>query len=336
MATIRDVSKEAGVSRATVTRVLQTPEKVASKTLEKVQAAIKKLDYRPNMLSQTFRNKRSNTIVVMVPNIANPLFAKIISGIETVTQKHGYNLLLGDTHNSSELETHYINLVETQLAAGVLQLSSYSTHNSLLPNPNIKAVGIAGTESTYGAEFPSVRIDSIEAAKTAVDYLVNKGHRRIAAITGPKDNSNTKQRLEGYRSSLKEADIAFDNNIIFEGDFRLSSGQSTVAKMLEQPSERPTAIFCMNDEMAIGAISGLSSAGLSVPDDVSVIGFDDIDFAAFITPQLTTIAQPAVEMGQRGAALLIQMIEEQSSPPDQDIVLPYEFIVRNSVSKLEP
>ncbi|MEX0297744.1 MAG: LacI family DNA-binding transcriptional regulator [Kordiimonas sp.] len=335
MATIREVSKEAGVSRATVTRVLQTPEKVASKTRERVQAAIKKLDYRPNMLSQTFRNKRSNTIVVMVPNIANPLFAKIISGIETVTQKHGYNLLLGDTHNSSELEAHYINLVETQLAAGVLQLSSYSMRNSPLPNPNIKAVGIAGTDNTCGAEFPTVRIDSVEAAKTAVNYLINQGHKRIAVITGPKDNSNTEQRLEGYRTSLGSAGIAIDTDIIFEGDFRLASGQSAVTRMLKQTSELPTAIFCMNDEMAIGAINGLSSAGLTVPEDMSVIGFDDIDFAAFVTPQLTTIAQPANEMGQRGATLLIQMIEEQS-PSDQDIVLPFEFVVRNSVSKIEP
>lgn len=334
MATIRDVSKEAGVSRATVTRVLQTPEKVTEKTKKKVQTAIDKLDYRPNMLSQTFRNKRSNTIVVMVPNIANPLFAKIISGIEAVAQEHGYNLLLGDTHNSRELEAHYIGLVETQLAAGVLQLSSHSTHPSILPKPNVKAVSIAGTASTEGIHFPTVRIDGALAAKTAVDYLISQGHQRIATITGPMGNSNTEQRLEGYKSSLNSANIAFDNELIFEGDFRLASGRSAADKILALGKQRPTALFCMNDEMAIGVIDGLSASGVSVPGDMSVTGFDDIEFASFMNPRLTTIAQPAKQLGQRGATLLIRMIEEQS-PPELDIVLPFNFIIRNSVAKRE-
>lgn len=333
MATIRDVSKEAGVSRATVTRALQSPEQVAEKTLQKVQAAIQKLDYRPNMLSQTFRNKRSYTVVVMVPNIANPFFSKIISGIETVAQDRGYNLLLGDTHNSPKLEAHYISLVETQLADGVIQLSSDYDSPSLLQRPHIKAVSIAGASCAEPPQFPTVRIDGTAAAKAAVEHLLKQGHRRIATITGPKENSNTWQRLKGYQSALSDAHIEFDPALVYEGDFRLASGRTAAEKIAIIKEAQPTAIFCMNDEMAIGAIGGLSSAKITVPGDISVMGFDDIDMASFTNPRLTTITQPAKRLGQLGMTQLISLIECKPLK-ETDIILPFSLSIRDSVSAL--
>ena len=212
MATIRDVAKEAGVSRATVTRVLQSPNLVASNTREKVQAAIKKLDYRPNMLSQTFRNKRSNTLVVMTPNNANPLFAKIVSGIEAVAQEHGYNLLLGDTHNSPKLEDRYIGLVETQLADGVIQLGCYQNSASRLYNPQLKAVGIAGIPSVEHPEFPMVHIDGITASMGDVSSTM----AIIAAAVEEQGSAtseisrNAQYAADGTQQAVQEAEQTTD------------------------------------------------------------------------------------------------------------------------------
>lgn len=329
MATIRDVAKEAGVSRATVTRALNEPKKVSPERLEKVEAAIEKLGYRPNMLSQTFRSNRARSLVVLAPNLANPFFSKVISGVVTASEERGYRVLVGDTDNNPDREAEFIRMVETRLADGVIQLTPYADSNeSLLPRDHVPAVSVAGAP---GTPYPSVRIDNRAAARDCVLHLAARGHQRIGVITGPASNSNTKARLEGYRQGLEEADIPYRDAWVQEGDFRLKSGlQAVEAFMMLQQQERPTAIFCMNDEMAMGAIKGLSQNGLEVPEDVSVVGFDDLEFSAFLQPALTTIAQPAYEMGYQSAELLIDMLDEGGSIDCHDIVLPYKFILRDS------
>jgi LacI family repressor for deo operon, udp, cdd, tsx, nupC, and nupG len=331
MATIRDVSKEAGVSRATVTRTLQSPEKVAEKTRVKVEAAVKKLGYRPNMLSQTFRNKRTQTIVVLVPNIANPLFAKIVSGIEKTAQTRGYNLLLGDTHNSPKREENYIRMVETQLADGVLQLSSYSPGEPALPRAHVKAVSIAGVDATA---LPTIRIDNTAAAKKLTQYLVDAGHRRIGLLSGPSDNDNSKLRFKGHMQALAASGIEYDATLTCEGTFRMESGRQAARYFSEMKQGRPTAIFSMNDEMALGLIAGLRTSGLNVPGDMSICGFDGLDMGDYAEPRLTTMEQPAAEMGARGADLLIDMIEGDNETP-QEIILPFKLIERESVAELK-
>lgn len=331
MATIRDVAKEAGVSRATVTRVLQQPDKVAEKTKKVVNAAIEKLDYRPNMLSQTFRNKRTNSIVVLVPNIANPLFAKIVSGIDRTAQERGYNLLLGDTHNSPKRESDYIRMAETQLVDGVLQLSSYSPGERALPKPHVKAVSIAGADIN---PFPTVRIDNAAAAEAMTNHFLKNGHRRIGIVSGPDDNANSVLRLTGYKAALEEAGIAFDGNLLFEGTFRMPSGRMAAEYFTDMPRNlMPSAILCMNDEMAIGLMSGLRKQNVRIPEDVSVSGFDGLDLGDYVVPRLTSMAQPAEDMGAAGAKVLIDMIEGTQNA-EGDIVLPFQLIERQSIKKL--
>lgn len=331
MATIRDVSKEAGVSRTTVTRVLSEPDKVAKKTRDKVMAAVEKLQYRPNMLSQTFRNKRTNLIVVLVPNIANPLFSTIVTGVEQAAQAKGYKLLLGNTQNSAELEASYIQFVETQLADGVLQLSSAGLSASKLAAPHIRAVNVAGVDDD---SIPSVMIDNVKAAETVVQHFIDLGHKHIGLVTGPIANANTKARLNGYKNTLAAADIILDQSLIKHGTFRAESGRDAALELMKNKGTRPTAVFCMNDEMATGFIKGCHELSLSVPGDVSVAGFDNISMAQYLTPSLTTISQPGHQMGHQAFELLLRLIETPTETPSS-ITLPFEFIQRQSTSALK-
>ncbi|WP_417458427.1 LacI family DNA-binding transcriptional regulator [Kordiimonas sp.] len=331
MATIRDVAAEAGVSRATVTRVLHEPDKVSPAKLAKVQAAIKKLGYRPNMLSQTFRSSSARTIVVLAPNLANPFFAQVIAGIVDASDELGYKILVGSTNNSTKREADYIKMVETRLADGIIQMAPFTEGGvSLLPREHVPAVSVAGVP---GTPYPGVRIDNVAAVKECIQYLASLGHMHIGAITGPASNSNTIVRLKGFREGLYEAGLPYLPELVREGDFRLVSGFSAMADfMLDSNPIRPTAIFCMNDEMALGAMRSLKTFNLRVPDDISIIGFDNLDFSAFASPALTTVEQPAYDMGRRSAALLVDMLEGRVGKADADIVLPYRFVERESTA----
>ena len=325
MSTIRDVSKQAGLSIATVSRALSTPEKVSPESLKRVQAAIEKLQYRPNMLSQKFRYNSANSIVVLVPNIANLFFSTVISGIENVAQKRGFNVLLGDTRDSMQREQEFIHLVETRQADGLIQLRPYKTNNSLLPKAHVTAVNASGCENT---PYPAVRIDNVAAAKEVMQYLISLGHKRIGMISGLKDNPHAIDRMRGYKAALAEAGIEFDPTLVAEGDFTLWSGLNASGHFSRMATP-PTALFCMNDEMAIGAIKGLKSKGIRVPEDISVTGFDDLEFAKYSDPALTTIAQPAGKIGEKAAELLFQLLDG-THEGSTEFVLPYEFVIRQS------
>lgn len=327
MATIRDVAREAGLSTGTISKALSTPEKVSSKNLQKVEAAIKKLNYKPNMLAQKFRSKQSNTIVVMVPDIANVFFAKVISGIEKVAQDLGYCVLLGDTRDSLQRENEFIRMVETRLADGIVNLRPFTVGDNSLPKEGVLAVSASGCENT---PYNSVRIDNAGAAVKVLSHLISLGHKRIGVISGLKDNPHTIDRLKGYKQALEQHNIEFDPKLVIEGDFNYWSGLNAAQQFINM-QERPTAIFSMNDEMAIAAMKGFADNGLSVPKDISVTGFDDMDVSRYVQPTLTTVAQPAEKIGIKAAEMLFDMIQKDESGV-QEFVLPYEFIIRESTA----
>lgn len=329
MATIRDVSREAGLSIATVSRALSHPEMVSKVSLEKVKKAIEKLQYRPNLSSQKFRNQRTYTIVVLVPNIANLFFTEVISGIEDAAAKHGYHVLLGDTRGNQQRENDFIALVESKQADGIIQLQPYQ-HGISDSFAGLKAVNVAGCA---GTPYSSVRINNTEAAEKAVNYLISQRHERIGVITGLKNNPHTIERLAGYHNALQAAELSVETSWQIEGDFTLLSGWQA-AQTLMQLEERPTALFCMNDEMAIGAIKAFKENNVSVPDEFSVTGFDDLSFASYCAPALTTIRQPAMNMGLKAAEVLFQMIEGQVEQ-QSEYLLPFELVVRDSVKEAQ-
>lgn len=325
MSTIIDVANAAGLSTATVSRALRSPDKVAEETRARVMQAIERVGYRPNLLARNLRSDRSFTVLVLVPGIANPFFANVTAGIESIAWRRGYSVFLGDTRDSREREAHYEQLVETRLADGVIQLSPDYGLDERRQEASYPIVHACGCELTAA---PSVRIDNAGAAQEMIAHLVARGHRRIAAISGPRDNPHAVDRLKGYRAGLAAAGLTGSDDLFQYGDFSLASGVAAT-RALMTGKEPPTAIFSMNDEMAIGAIQALTGMGLRVPDDVAVTGFDDISFAAHSTPSLTTISQPAEAMGAQACELLIDRIEGK---PVEDVVhvLPHKLIVRES------
>jgi LacI family repressor for deo operon, udp, cdd, tsx, nupC, and nupG len=329
LTTILDVARVAGLSTATVSRALRAPEKVAEKTRERVFEAVKAVNYRPNMLGRNLRSDRSFTLLVLVPGITNPFFANVTSGIEATAWQRGYSVLLGDTRDSREREEHYSQLVESRLADGVIQLSpDYDGKKSALPYPLVHACGCELTEA------PSVRIDNAGATREVVEHLVAGGHRRIALISGPELNPHAIDRLSGYRQGVEQAGLEFDPKLVIPGNFSIGSGVRAVASILEM-SPRPTAIVSMNDEMAIGAIQALVRAGLSIPGDMAVTGFDGISFAEHSTPALTTVIQPAEEMGAKACELLIDWIEGKQR--DEAVhILPHRLVIRESSGTASP
>lgn len=325
MSNIRDVARLAGVSVATVSRALSNPEKVSPESLEKVHKAIAEVNYRPNMLARNFRSARAYAVVVLVPDIANPFYSLFIRALEDRAHQKGYAVLLGDTRGTPERELEYIRRVETRLADGIVQLrpSSEKSQNNI--PPDVPCVNACGCEYTTG---PAIRIDNRAAARSMVEYLISLGHKRIGVISGLKDNPHAIDRLEGYKEALAGAGIAFEKELIAEGDFTMWSGLNAAFQFCNMKN-RPTAIFSMNDEMAIGAMQTLKNQGIKIPEDISVTGFDDIAYAKYSDPALTTISQPAEEMGKMAMDMLLKVIEGEPLS-QRECVLPTEFIIRKS------
>ena len=324
MSNIRRVAELAGVSVATVSRTLKNPDVVAPATRERVQAAVAAANYRPNGMAVQFRSRRTGNLVVLVPLIANSFFARVIAGIQQAAQAAGYRVLLCDTAGDEIREREYAELVYARQADGVIQLRAFDPFAGQGDIPPV----VNACEVLAEHPWPKVRLDNRAAARCLTEHLLALGHRRIALIKGPEDSPLTLERLAGYQEALTQAGIALDPGLLHEGDFTLAAGAAAAKALLALP-ERPTALFCCSDEMAIGALQVLRRSGLRVPEDISLAGFDDIAFAAYTEPPLTTIAQPAEAFGQRAVAMLLEVLNG-GTPAAREVVLPFELKVRGS------
>jgi len=328
MATIHDVAALAEVSVATVSRTLQQPERVSLKTRTKVLAAVKQTGYKPNLMAVKFRSGKSRNLVVLVPTVANVFFARVISGMQQTAHDRGYSLLLCNTMANEDMEQSYARLVHTSQADGLIQLRAFNPFTGLdmaadQPLPMVNACEVLDKISC-----PTVLLDNKAAAYAMTDHLLALGHKRIAMIKGPPRSPLTRDRVAGYQEALAEAGVTFDDSLLSPGNFSLDSGRDAAKQLMQLPNP-PTAIFCENDEMAIGALQQLKQLGLRVPQDVSVAGFDDIAFAAYSEPPLTTIAQPAEDFGSTAVSLLIDLVEGRLGKAPK-VILPFDLIERAS------
>ncbi len=331
MATIRDVSKIAGVSVATVSRTLSMPDKVSQKTREKVQNAIDKTNYRPNILARNFRTRKASTIVVLVPDIANPFFSRVIRGIEQTAQKLGYAVLLGDTQGLREREYTYANMVKTSQADGIIQLDCHVPFGADEEEDIFPIVNVC--DCIRNTAMPTIQLDNVAAAMEMTEHIISLKHKNIGIIHGPKESTITMDRIKGFEIALKNADIDIDRSLVVEGDYSIKSGSQAAYNLLKNPSP-PSAMLCFNDEMAIGAIHQVKSMGFSVPHDISVSGFDDINFAEFCDPPLTTISQPAEDFGSKAMLMLYDVINE-IEVKNKNMFLPFKLKIRNSTAPLK-
>ncbi len=327
--TIDDVARLAGVSIATVSRCLHMPEIVAVTTRERVLSAVRQTGYTLNTAAQSLRQRRSNTVLVVVPDIGNTFFSEILGGIETEASAAGLTMLIGDTGRIKAREDAYVRYLLNGRADGALLLADAQaawfevpTRNAL-GLPPIVAISEVGPESGP----VTVSIDNEGAAHAATEHLIAQGHRRIAHVAGPQSNILTAQRVAGFRSALAGAGLT---GLEFPGDFGLASGRATFERF-RALEERPTALFFANDEMAMGFLSTAYAAGVRVPRDLSVVGFDDIHFAESSIPALTTIRQPRAEMGAVAMRLLLQIIAGEAPASVQ---LPYALVIRDSTARV--
>lgn len=330
--TIYDVAREAGVSMATVSRVVNNNPNVKPQTRKKVFEAIERLGYRPNAVARGLASKKTTTVGVVIPDISNSIFAEVARGIEDIANMYHYNIILCNADKKKDKEIRVINTLLEKQVDGLLFMGGAITEDHLqaFQTSTVPIVLCATTEES-GA-IPSVDIDHREAAYDAVQALIRQGHRLIAMISGTlQDPTNGYARFQGYKRALEEAGIPYQEEYVRVGNYRYESGMEAVQYFLELP-ERPTAIFAATDEMAIGAIHSIQDFGLKIPEDISVISVDNVRMASMVRPQLTTVAQPMYDIGAVSMRLLTKLMKKEPVE-DTKVILPHQLILRQSVAQ---
>ena len=331
-ARIQDVAKLAEVSTATVSRALATPERVSPEARARVQEAIAKTGYVPNLAARSLRSQKTGMVLVVLPDLANTFFSKILRGIEETLFEAGYGMIIGDLDGSPEKEAHFAAFTAAGRVDGAILLNGHlfgQTREGEGKPARITIPLVALCEAIPGADIPQIEVDNRAAAARMTQHLAAHGHRSIAYVSGPAINILERERFQGFKDGLEAAGLPFDPDLVIPGDYTVASGVTAGQNLLAR-SSRPSAVFCTSDEMAIGLMRTLFSAGLRVPDDISVAGFDDIEFAAVAEPALTTIHQPRRELGQAAATVLIDLL--QGRPTPKRIRLDTELVVRDSVA----
>jgi DNA-binding LacI/PurR family transcriptional regulator len=332
---IQDVARAAGVSTATVSRALRGLPRVSEPTRQRVLAAAARLEYVASPHAAVLAGGQTRTVAVVVPNVTRWFFGSVIHGAEEVLRQEGYDVLLydvtGDPAARRRLFTGQL-LSKRVDAVMVLALRPGPAETALLAEGGLPAVAVAGRVPGWAG----VRIDDVRAASTAVQHLVDLGHRRIAHLRGTPDPehrglrfSAPRDRLRGYRRTMAVNGLEVDPRWEASGDFNAHGGMTACQALLEVP-ERPTAIFAASDEMAFGAVHALRTAGLRVPDDVSVIGIDDHELAEHL--DLSTVAQPAHELGRSGARIVLDALAGRPSGHGVELVLPTRLVPRRSTA----
>lgn len=327
--TIYDVAREANVSMATVSRVVNGNPNVKPVTRKKVQEVIERLGYRPNAVARGLASKKTTTVGVIIPDISNIFFAELARGIEDIATMYKYNIILSNSDQNKEKELHLFNTMLGKQVDGIVFMGGHITHEHLdeferSPVPVVLAGSIEESE-----KIPSVNIDYEQAAYDSVKEFIGRGHKHIAFVIGPLYEPDiTVKKLNGYKRALEDANIPFNEELIIEGDYTYDSGIEAFEKMLEL-SEKPTAILVGADEMALGVVHGAEDKGYSIPEDFEVITSDNTRLSLMVRPQLTTIVQPLYDIGAVAMRLLTKLMNKEKVS-EQKVVLPHRIEHRQS------
>ena len=332
--TSQDVAKKAGVSVATVSRVLNGSPLVTESVQHKVLHAVKELNYQPNRTAQRLRAGRSQVIGLIISDIQNPFFTAVVRGIEDVAYRDGYSLILCNSDEDPEKEKLYINVMRSEEVAGVILASASEAAPQVddLITYNIPVVAV--DRQIADKQIDSVLAANIEGAREAVAYLIKLGHRHIGFVGLPLTHTPGKERYEGYSLALREHNLKLSTDLVCIADAKQQGGYEHTRDLLaNQP--HITALFVANNLMTLGALNAIRERGLKIPDEISVIGFDDMPWASLQQPPLTAVAQPTYELGQRAAELLLGRLKERNKPAVLEH-LPTQLIVRGSTGKPRP
>jgi LacI family transcriptional regulator len=332
IATIYEIAKKAGVSTATVSRALSGGGYVRKELREHILQVAKAMDYQPNSFARGLVTRQSYILGLIVPDICNPFFPAVARGVEDVANENGYNVLLCNTDGSPKKENNYINVLRSRQADGVIFTTSQVSSKNVRTLMN-SGIPVVLADRRMDLECDTVAADNVEGAFRATQHLLDLGHARIGIITGPMGVATSEDRVEGYKGALSERGIAPNPDLVREGDYRERSGYDGAMELIRL-SDPPTAIFACNDLMAVGALHALEESQLRVPDDVSVVGYDDITVASVARPRLTTVAQPKYEMGAIACRMLIDRLRAPGSPY-QTVLLRPQLVLRESSATMK-
>jgi DNA-binding LacI/PurR family transcriptional regulator len=327
--TIVEVARHAGVSITTVSHALSGKRKVAAATRARIDDSIKELGYRPNAFARSLRTERSHAVALVIPDITNPYYPTLARGMQDTLHAGGYQTFVGSTDGDRENERSFLNDSLQRRVDGIAFASFATTTRMLAPvlRANIPVVSIGTTIRHRTVDC--VRTDDVEGSRDATTYLIERGYAPIAMIGGPAGTSPSDNRLEGYRSALRDAGIDSDPRLLAVGDFTRTGGSKAMRRLLDGPAP-PRAVFCANDLMAIGAMDAIRDAGLRVPDDVALVGYDDIEAASLVTPDLTTVVNPAYDMGRECGRLLLERMSGRRDGQRVEVVVPHRLVARTS------
>ncbi len=327
-ASIKDVAREAGVSIATVSRVLNNVDVVNDDTKKKVLEAIAKLGYRPNIIARSLKTQKTSTIGIIVPDISSQFYPEIVRGAEDVANIYSYNIVLCNTDLDSERELEYLKILKEKMIDGVLYMSNALEDEVIKLINELKIPVVLIETKDKENHFPSITIDNEKAAYDATSYLLSLGLKDIAFIgTHPNAENALSKRFKGFERAMCEKASGVNCDLVCFSGIKPQDGANVVSTFLK--GKKFDAIFCISDELAMGVINELREQGIRVPEDVSVIGFDNIFSSSIYYPKLTTVAQPMYDMGSVGMRMLIKIINKQPME-NEHYILPHEIIIRNS------
>ena len=333
--TIAEIAKLADVSKSAVSLVLNNKPGVSAETRAKVLEIIKKYRYNPNQIAQSLAVRETKSIGLIIKEIDNPYFGRLMRGVYDACSQLGYSVLLGSSELSSTKETEIIKTLVSKRVDGLIisplqsEESDYSYLADLLKDDY--PLVILGVVTNYSTNI--VDIDNFKAAYDAVTYLIRRGHTKIAHFAGPVHSGHGQKRLEGYKQALFDNNLSVNKNYVISVEPYTPNGYHAGKELFSENPDPPSAVFCYNDLIAIGLLNALTELRIDVPESVSIVGFDNIDFSGYVRIPLTTVQMPAYEIGKSASNLLIKQINHSSSPLVEKVILDHTIVERESVSK---
>jgi LacI family transcriptional regulator len=326
VATIGDVAEKAGVSKTTVSHVLSGKRPVAPETKERVMLVIREMGFQPSTLARSLRIQRTHMIALIIPDITNPYYPMLARGLQDAIIDEGYQIFLCNSDGDWGREQEFIDAALQRQVDGIV-FSSLHSHTEQFADQDTALISIG--QSIERPDIDQVATDDRAGSATATRYLIQQGHTLIGMIAGPSDVYLGHERLAGYRDALQEANLPFDPALVAEGDFMRSGGAHAMQQLMSL-TQRPTAIVCANDLMAIGALDTAHALKITVPDDIAIVGYDDIEAASLISPALTTVVNPSYDMGQVAGKLLKERMMGTYEGPGRRMIVPHRLVKRTS------
>lgn len=326
--TIRDVALRAGVSHQTVSRVVNGDKSVSPETRKRVEETIDLMGFRPNAIARYMAKGSTRTIACISPNLTDYTFSSLIEGAETYARTKGYFLMSASAPDAAAFSKLVDQLVKSRRAEALLVINPYADDRKNFIQLDVPVVLMGARPRSEG--LASVALDDVQGGYIATQHLISLGHQRIALLSGPMEEDCSQDRTEGFKRAMSEANIEIDPDLLYAGDWSATSGQQGVDNLL-RVKDGFTAIFAQNDRMAVGAIHQLQQKGISIPADISIVGFDDMPLASYFTPPLSTIRQDILSIGASAAQLLLDAIEDTNSSKKQLLFTP-ELVIRSSSS----